>query len=129
MRPPFGVRKGVMAIYMLDCLLHLDDMPIIYFNNKEVIVDVDTINNIIRKPSEYYLYVELETVQKNEYIHGLEVLFTDFDVYCREVDKRNQLAKISCMMPSWVPPTATDLYDVHRARLFESGNQKTLCIP
>lgn len=101
MRPPFGVRKGVMAIYMLDCLLHLDDMPIIYFNNKEVIVDVDTINNIIRKPSEYYLYVELETVQKNEYIHGLEVLFTDFDVYCREVDKRNQLAKISCMMQSW----------------------------
>lgn len=98
---PFGMRRGVLPFYILDSLLHLDNMPIIYLNKKEVVLDVETINSIVKRPKEYFLYVERETAQKNEYIHKLEVLFSDFSEYCREVDKKNRMAKLSCMMQSW----------------------------
>lgn len=100
-RAPYGMRRGVLPFYILDSLLRLENMPIIYLNKKEVVLDVETINNIVKHPKDYSLYVELETVQKNEYIHGLESLFSDYSEYCREVDKKNRLAKISCMMQSW----------------------------
>lgn len=98
---PYGMRRGVLAFYILDSLLRLENMPIIYFNKKEVVLDLETINNIVKHPKDYSLYVELETAQKNEYIRALESLYSDYSEYCREVDKKNRLAKISCMMQSW----------------------------
>jgi hypothetical protein len=89
-------------------------MPVIYFNKKEVVLDLETINNIVKHPKDYSLYVELETAQKAEYIHALELLFSDYSEYCREVDKKNRLAKISCMMQSWyrsLPQTSKTFAD------------------
>ena len=100
-RAPYGMRLGVLPFYILDSLLRLENMPIIYLNKKEVVLDLETVNNIVKHPKDYSLYVELETAQKVEYIHVLEALFLDYSEYCREVDKKNRLAKISCMMQSW----------------------------
>jgi hypothetical protein len=108
-QPPFGMRKGVLPFYLLDSLLRLEDTPILYLNSKEVVLDVEAVNNIVKKPQDYYLFIEMDTVQKNQYIHDLEVLFSDYGEYCREVDKKNRLAKVSCMMQSWyrsLPQTA-----------------------
>lgn len=113
-RAPYGMRRGVLPFYILDSLLRLENMPVIYFNKKEVVLDLETINNIIKHPKDYSLYVELETVQKAEYIHALELLFSDYSEYCREVDKKNRLAKISCMMQSWyrsLPQTSKTFVD------------------
>ena len=98
---PYGMRLGVLPFYILDSLLRLENMPIIYLNKKEVVLDLEAVNNIVKHPKDYSLYVELETAQKVEYIHALETLFSDYSEYCREVDKKNRLAKISCMMQSW----------------------------
>ena len=100
-RAPYGMRRGVLPFYILDSLLRLENMPIIYLNKREVVLDLETINNIIKHPKDYFLYVELETAQKTEYIHALEALFSDYGEYCREIDKKNRLAKVSCMMQSW----------------------------
>lgn len=100
-RAPYGMRRGVLPFYILDSLLRLENMPIIYLNKKEVVLDLETVNNIVKHPKDYSLYVELETAQKTEYVRALETLFSDYSEYCREVDKRNRLAKISCMMQSW----------------------------
>jgi hypothetical protein len=56
----------------------------------------------------------LETAQKVEYIHALETIFADYSEYCREVDKKDRLAKISCMMQSWyrsLPQTSKTFTD------------------
>lgn len=113
-RAPYGMRRGVLPFYILDCLLRLENMPVIYFNKKEVVLDLETINNIVKHPKDYSLYVELETIQKAEYIHALELLFSDYSEYCREVDKKNRLAKVSCMMQSWyrsLPQTSKTFAD------------------
>ncbi len=100
-KSPYGMRIGVLPIYILDCLLHQDDMPIIYFGNKEVVLDVETITNLVKKPKGYNLFIETETAQKREYIIGIEDTFSDFSGYCRETDKQNRLSRISCIMQSW----------------------------
>lgn len=68
-RAPYGMRLGVLPFYILDSLLRLENMPIIYLNKKEVVLDLETVNNIVKHPKDYSLYVELETVQKAEYVH------------------------------------------------------------
>lgn len=116
-RAPYGMRLGVLPFYILDSLLRLENMPIIYLNKKEVVLDLETVNNIVKHPKDYSLYVELETVQKAEYVHALETLFSDYSEYCREVDKKNRLAKISCMMQSWyrsLPQTSKTFEDPDR---------------
>ena len=111
---PYGMRRGVLPFYILEGLLRLDDMPIIYLNKKEVVLDLETVNNIVKHPKDYSLYVELETAQKAEYVHALGKLFSDYSEYCREVDKKNRLARISCMMQSWyrsLPQTSKTFTD------------------
>ncbi len=109
-----GMRKLSMSIHAVP---GVKQMPIIYLNKKEVVLDLETVNNIVKHPKDYSLYVELETVQKAEYVHALETLFSDYSEYCREVDKKNRLAKISCMMQSWyrsLPQTSKTFEDPDR---------------
>lgn len=111
---PYGMRQGVLPFYILEGLLRIDDMPIVYLNKKEVVLDLETVNNIVKHPKDYSLYIELETAQKAEYVHALGNLFSDYSEYCREVDKKNRLARISCMMQSWyrsLPQTSKTFVD------------------
>lgn len=100
-KAPIGVRKGVLPIYITEQLMELGDMPIIYNGKMEVTIDEKLLVNVVNAPDEYSLYVELETVQKLEYIEGLEKLFADYGIYCREIENRNRLARLTCMMQSW----------------------------
>lgn len=108
-KPPYGMRKGVLPIYLLDELLKLENLPVIYRNEVETPLNVETINSIVRKPSGSFLFIERETVQKSEYVRGLSELFSDYTEYCREVDRRNQLSKVVCQIQAWyrsLPQTA-----------------------
>ena len=98
---PYGMRKGSIPLYLADHLLKLHGIPIIYLNNNEVTLDPDVFTNILRSPDNYYLLVEEESVQKEEYIATLSQLFSDFEIYCHDIDHRNQLAKTACLMQSW----------------------------
>lgn len=101
LRPPFGMRRGLLPFYLMDSLLQQKSTPILYLEDKEVPLNTETVINIIKMPQSYSLYVELDSVQKNRYIHDLEDLFSDYAEYCHEFDRRNQLARIACMMQSW----------------------------
>lgn len=98
---PYGIRKGVIPFYLLDELLKLNDVPVIYSGTKELVISVETINNIVQKPKEYFLYVEQETIQKNAYIDALEKLYAEYSTYCRDIDRKNRYARIACLMQSW----------------------------
>ena len=61
-KPPYGIRKGVLPIYLLDELLKLENLPVIYRNGVEAPLNVETINSIVRKPSGSFLLIERATV-------------------------------------------------------------------
>ena len=98
---PYGMRRGPIPIYIIEQLAALEDIPVVYFGNQEFPIDAQLMANIIRTPEEYFLFVEEETGQKLEYIEGLEKLFEDYNTYCRGIDSRNRLSRLSCMMQAW----------------------------
>lgn len=112
LRVPFGMRKGVIPLYILDSLMKLNGTPVIYLNNKEVLLDEESIINIINKPSDYYLFIESKNAKKDAYLNKLEQLFLDYSNYCKEIDSKNKINRVSCLMQSWYRslPQATVLF-------------------
>lgn len=100
-KPPYGVRKGVLPVLLAKQLVSLGEIPVIYLNEKEVAINEIIMSNILDSPSEYFIYIEPKTVSKLDYISKLESLFEEYAIYCADIDKRNRLAKLTCMMQSW----------------------------
>ena len=98
---PIGMRKGPIPILLMEQLSTLDDMPVAYNGKKELAIDAQLMNGMIQHPEAYSLFVETETVQKLEYIEGLERLFEEYVPYCRDIESRNRLSRLACVMQSW----------------------------
>lgn len=70
-----GVRKGVLPLYLAYSISKWNDMPVISLGEREVALDATILENINQTPEEYYLFMEKDTVEKEQYLSGLEVLF------------------------------------------------------
>lgn len=101
LKRPFGMRTGVITLFIADIIFKMEDLPIIYLNDKEVPVDVGTLNALSRNPKDYFLLVEKSTVDKTNYIRDLMSLFNEFEVYCGNFDRKNTLSKTACLIQSW----------------------------
>lgn len=109
-KPPIGMRKGTLPIYIAEQIMQLEDMPVIYHEKAEISLDAKLISDVVSLPERHYLYVEEETAKKSEYIQGLEHLFSGYGDYCREIENMNRLARLKCHMQAWyraLPQTAT----------------------
>ena len=99
--PPIGMRRGVIPIYIAEQLTALEDMPVVYQGRREISIDPQLLANIASSPEDYALYVEEGTIEKLEYIEGLEKLFADYELYCRDIEQRNRLSRLTCIMQAW----------------------------
>lgn len=71
----YGVRKGIIPIYVAFCLSKLHDKPILSFKEKEVELNAHILGNVNDEPENYYLYVEHKSLEKQSYINQLMCLF------------------------------------------------------
>lgn len=109
-KPPIGMRKGALPIYIAEQIMQLEDMPVIYHEKAEISLDAKLISDVVSLTEKHYLYVEEETAKKLEYIQGLERLFSEYGDYCREIENMNRLARLKCHMQAWyraLPQAAT----------------------
>ena len=109
-KAPYGMRRGVLPIYIAEQIMQLEDMPVIYHDKTEIALSPKLIVDAVATPKNHYLYVETETVEKLEYIEGLEELFAEYGNYCREIENMNRLARLKCFMQAWyrsLPQAAT----------------------
>jgi hypothetical protein len=109
-KAPFGMRKGPIPVFIVEMLTELEDMPVVYLGKKELAIDAPLMANIMQKPEDYSLYVEEETGQKLEYIEDLEKLFWEYRSYCRGIENRHRLSKLTWTIQSWyrsLPQTST----------------------
>lgn len=92
----FGVRRGVIPIYLARELAAMEDTPVIYLNHKEVDITSEVFENINTRPKEYYLFVEQESLMKEEYLKRLE------DIFVPDVSlNKNRLSVIVNGMQKW----------------------------
>lgn len=73
---PFGIRNGVLPIYLAYVLSNRNEDIIVYFKTKEMELTSDIILNMCENPCDYYLFMSAKSAEKEKYITGLTNLFS-----------------------------------------------------
>lgn len=101
MSPPYGLRKGIIPIYLAHVIKELNISLIIYYKNQEVDISAELIENINKEPKNYRFETDKASVEKNKYLLELAQLF-DVDFSNRK-NKYNALTKSMQMWYAKLP--------------------------
>lgn len=72
---PYGVRKGVLPIYLAYLLAHRNEDIVVYFSDMEIQITADIVVNMCENPEDYALFMSEVDLQKEKYIESLNILF------------------------------------------------------
>jgi hypothetical protein len=72
---PFGIRDGIIPIYLSYVLRNYKDNVVVYFINKEVPLNSDTLTRINAQPDKYFVLIDKGTNEKIAYLEALERAF------------------------------------------------------
>ena len=73
---PFGVRGGVIPLYVAEVFSQRREDLVVYFTDLEVELTPEAIVNMCEKSDEFSLFVSKEDLQKEKYISSLNELFS-----------------------------------------------------
>lgn len=95
----YGVRKGVIPLFLAKKLADMEATAVIYIGNREMEADCETLNKVNDHPERYELYLEQETAEKEQYLQQLEDLFCVERSYT--VSKQGRVSGIVSCMQNW----------------------------
>lgn len=95
---PYGVRMGVLPIYLAKVLSQRNEDLIVYYVNMEVQITPEIIVNMCENADEHCLFVSKSDILKEEYIRGLNTLF---DVNNGRALSENRIKNIVMCMQRW----------------------------
>lgn len=72
---PIGMRRGIIPIYLAYALSLRKEDIVIYFDTKEIELNSDIIMNMCDSPDDYYIFISMEDMKKEQYLTGLCKLF------------------------------------------------------
>lgn len=72
---PYGMRKGVIPIFIAKVFAERKEDLVVYFSNLEVELSAEIIISMCEKVDDYALFVSKEDLQKEKYIDSLNELF------------------------------------------------------
>ncbi len=76
---PFGMKAGVIPVYLAWCMRNNLDSMVLSFKGKEIPINGDTLSQIETTPESYTLYVEKGTKEKDLYLEGIISIFSQID--------------------------------------------------
>ncbi|OBR95140.1 hypothetical protein CLRAG_09780 [Clostridium ragsdalei P11] len=88
---PYGMRKGVIPLYLAYVLGSKIDDIVVYFGTKEVLLTSDIVINMVKKPEDYKLLVASESIEREQYIEGLLKTFNVEDSYNLSSSRLNNI--------------------------------------
>lgn len=95
----YGVRKGVIPLFLAKKLADMEATAVIYVGNREMEADYETLNKVNEQPERYELYLEQETAEKEQYLQRLEEIFCVERSYT--VSKQGRVSSIVTCMQNW----------------------------
>lgn len=72
---PIGMRKGIIPIYLAYALSLRKEDIVIYFDTKEMDLNSDIVLNMCESSDDYYIFISMEDMKKEQYLIGLCDLF------------------------------------------------------
>lgn len=115
---PYGIRRGVLPIYLGYLLSQRNEDIVVYFSDMEVQMTAEIIVNMCESPEDYALFMSKVDLQKEKYIDSLNILFGVQDNRNLSV---NRIKNILICMQRWfraLPPVsrnASDFSDYEKA--------------
>ena len=105
----FGVRKGILPLCIVWKLSGIKGMAVIYLGEKELEIDAEVLNRVNQFPDKYQLYIEPESLIKEQYLRKLEKLFCESEgelFFKNDRDhfsaiRQNRLSRITQAMQKW----------------------------
>ena len=74
-REPYGLRKGVLPVYLSLAIANMDDNIILCFENVEVDINAINIDKACQNPEQYSFVVEEKSKAQDEYLKKMVKLF------------------------------------------------------
>lgn len=74
---PFGLRKGIIPIFIAYELRQYKEGVIFYYEDKEIELTPNLLSNLNESPANYQLLIETGTAEKDAYLSDLEQIFAD----------------------------------------------------
>ena len=100
--PPYGMRKGIIPLYMAYALRQYKENIVLYFKGKEIELSAAVLNNLNDNPENYELLIETGTSVKNKYLDEIQNLFAKYTnartpyqqniFYCEKYAKLDEIA-------------------------------------
>lgn len=96
----YGVRRGVLPLYLSYVLSQWEGMPVFYLGNREVSLTTEILENINETPEKYSIYIERETQEEYDFLQGLEQLFK-VETKAGSLEKLYRYQKIDDAIYDW----------------------------
>lgn len=98
--PPYGIRNGLIPLFLAYVLRQYKSNVVLYFKDKEVELSSSILNSLNENPENYYLLIETGTQEKEQYLDALEKLFEQHsDIKDSSVNKSYSVIK---SMQNWI---------------------------
>ncbi len=120
----YGIKKGVIPIYIAVVLNSFKKYIVIKTKNSEVNISTDLINSINENPENFIVYMEDWNEEKSQYITSLTELFSDY-IIGREKEY-NTFSYVVSAMSRWymnLPKYAKALKSIYKGK-DSSGDDK-----
>ena len=97
---PFGMRKGIIPLYIAYVLRQYKENIIRYYNGKEIELSASALSHLNDNPENYKILIESGTGERNKYLDNLQNLFEQY------VDNRvpsiNRIYSVVKSMQNWM---------------------------
>ncbi len=74
-KEPIGMRRGIIPIYLAYALSLRKEDIVVYFDTKEMELNSDIVLNMCDNSDDYYIFISMEDMKKEQYLTGLCALF------------------------------------------------------
>lgn len=73
---PYGIREGVMPLLIAKAVSDLPDHFVLYYGNKEIVLDANNLAKAIEKPNDYKFVVQKGSAEKTDFLEALAESFS-----------------------------------------------------
>lgn len=96
---PFGMRKGIIPLFIAYVLRTYKENVVVYFAGNEVEISAAVLNSINDSPEKYELLLEQGTKEREQYIDLLEEIFEEYKD--KKVGSVNKVYSVMRSMQNW----------------------------